>query len=297
MGSKVEYVESSHIYATNYIRNSKAIGVLWGIFTICYAIIGVVAFVTPEWIGDTAESEYPGRFGLWSRCYFRAASEVGGGAEDCRGSLDDLSSVPSTAFKVASVFVGLSVVLALLAICCMLLFFFLQSTTVYHVCGWVQVFSAACLVTGVAVYPAGWDSAEVRRTCGNTAGRYDLGECGLRWAYLLAVIGCLDAVILSALAFILATRHVRLQAEPPFPANGSLYKGEVNNGYVGDAQSVAGSRKSLNLHPVLLMPQPPHASLQPGDADRFSEFSNRTGRSKNSAFRPDYASSVQNFQL
>lgn len=57
------------MYATNYIRNSKAIGVLWGIFTICYAIIGVVAFVTPEWLGDL-EHENPGRFGLWTRCSY-----------------------------------------------------------------------------------------------------------------------------------------------------------------------------------------------------------------------------------
>lgn len=69
MGSKIEYVESSHMYATNYIRNSKAIGVLWGIFTICYAIIGVVAFVTPEWLGDL-QHENPGRFGLWTRCSY-----------------------------------------------------------------------------------------------------------------------------------------------------------------------------------------------------------------------------------
>jgi hypothetical protein len=138
MGSKVEYVESSHIYATNYVRNSKAIGVLWGIFTICYAIIVVVAFVTPEWIGDTLESEYPGRFGLWARCYFHSSS---GGGEDCQGSLDDLSTVSSPAFRAATVFVGLSVILALLAICSMLLFFFFQSTTVFHVCGWIQVSS------------------------------------------------------------------------------------------------------------------------------------------------------------
>ena len=70
--------------------------------------------------------------------------------------------------------------------------------------------------------------------------------------------------------------------------------GEVNGGFVGDAQSVAGSRKSLNLHPVLLMPRPHHPG---GEADRFSEFSNRTGRSKSSAYRAEYASSVQNFQL
>ncbi|PSN51318.1 hypothetical protein C0J52_15775 [Blattella germanica] len=128
MGSKVEYVESSHIYATNYVRNSKAIGVLWGIFTICYAIIVVVAFVTPEWIGDTLESEYPGRFGLWARCYFHTST---GGGEDCQGSLDDLSTVSSPAFRAATVFVGLSVILALLAICSMLLFFFFQSTTFF----------------------------------------------------------------------------------------------------------------------------------------------------------------------
>lgn len=88
--------------------------------------------------------------------------------------------------------------------------------------------AAVCLVVGVVTYPAGWDSSDVKRTCGTSAGRYELGECGLRWACLLAVIGCLDAIILAALAFILATRHVRLQAEPGYTANGSLYKGECD---------------------------------------------------------------------
>ncbi|KAE8746136.1 hypothetical protein FOCC_FOCC007137 [Frankliniella occidentalis] len=322
MGSKVEYVESSQMYATNYVRNSRAIGVLWGIFTICYAIIGVVAFVTPEWIGDTQDSEYPARFGLWSSCYFRsadagvpgavgsagsagnsaAASGLTTGAEDCRGRLHELGSIPSPAWRAATIFVGLSVLLAALAIVSMLLFFFLRSTTVFHVCGWMQVLSAVCMIVGVVTYPAGWDAPEVRQTCGPRANRYELGECGLRWAYLLAAIGCLDAAILAALAFILATRHVRLQPEPGY--SGSLYKGEVNNGFLGDAQSVSGSRKSLNLHPVLLMPQPQHMGMGPGhlmhpgaDTDRFSEFSNRTGRSKSSAYRAEYASSIQNFQL
>jgi hypothetical protein len=90
---------------------------------------------------------------------------------------------------------------------------------------------------GVVTYPAGWDAGDVKRTCGTSAGRYELGDCGLRWAYLLAVIGCLDAIILAALAFILATRHVRLQAEPGYTTSGSLYKGEgarnmFHEGYV-----------------------------------------------------------------
>ncbi|XP_059045963.1 tektin-4-like [Achroia grisella] len=133
MGSKIEYVDSSHLYATNYVRNSKAIGVLWAIFTICYAIIAVVAFVTPEWIGDL-ETEYPRKFGLWQIC---KADEV----EDCKGRLDDFLSINGLVFKIATVLVGIAVALALFTICAMLLFFFCQSTTVFHICAWLQLLS------------------------------------------------------------------------------------------------------------------------------------------------------------
>lgn len=81
------------------------------------------------------------------------------------------------------------------------------------------------LGAGAVVFPAGWDVAEVRLTCGAAAGRYALGECSVRWALVLAVIGALDGAILAILAFILATRHVRLRAEP---LNATLpYKGEI----------------------------------------------------------------------
>jgi hypothetical protein len=105
--------------------------------------------------------------------------------------------------------------------------------------------AAVCLVVGVVTYPAGWDASEVKRTCGTSAGRYELGECGLRWACLLAVIGCLDAIILAALAFILATRHVRLQAEPGYTANGSLYKGEY--GPLSSEGTVGGELHTAHL--------------------------------------------------
>lgn len=81
------------------------------------------------------------------------------------------------------------------------------------------------MIAGCASFPAGWDHDDVRRVCG-FSDRYVLGRCGIRWAYLLAAIGCLDAVILSTLAFILATRHVRLQPDPHY-APASLYKGRL----------------------------------------------------------------------
>lgn len=132
MGSKIEYVDSSQIYATSYVRNSKAIGVLWAIFSICYAIIGVVAFVTPEWVASS-EAPTPGKLGLWSSCL---ADE-----EQCRGRFEDFYKHPNLYFLVASGCVAVAVGCALLAIVAMLLFFFCRSTTVYHVCAWLQLVS------------------------------------------------------------------------------------------------------------------------------------------------------------
>ena len=138
MGSKIEYVASSHVYATNYIRNSKAIGVLWGIFTICYAIIDSVAFITPEWLGESAESEYPARFGLWRTCYFEASSL---GVDDCRGSLVNVMQFSFTPREMAIFCGSISVLFALLTVLCLLLFFFCASPKVYRICGWIQFLS------------------------------------------------------------------------------------------------------------------------------------------------------------
>lgn len=133
MGSKIEYVDSSHIYATGYARNSKAIGVLWAIFTMCYAIIVVAAFATTEWIGNTT-----GKLGLFSMC----TVEVGTGGEQCKGKLEDVISMGVSVWLLTTtVLVGLAVVTALLTVCAMLMFFFCRSTTVFHVCAWMQLSS------------------------------------------------------------------------------------------------------------------------------------------------------------
>lgn len=127
------------MYATNYVRNAKAVGVLWGIFTVCYAIIVAVAFITPEWIGDTTTSENPARFGLWSSCYF--GNGVSTAVEDCQGKLEDLSNIPSIAIRVAAIFGSVSVCIAIIIVVMLLLFFLFQSTTVYLICGWLHVLS------------------------------------------------------------------------------------------------------------------------------------------------------------
>jgi hypothetical protein len=134
MGSKVEYVDSSQMYATSYARNSKAVAVLWGVFTLCYAVICVVAFVTPEWLGAASS----GRVGVWTVC---SATDTQLGVEICVGRLDDLTTVPGAALRAAAVLVGLGTLLALVCVIALLLFFFCGTTSVFMTCGWVQLLS------------------------------------------------------------------------------------------------------------------------------------------------------------
>lgn len=66
---------------------------------------------------------------------------------------------------------------------------------------------AVCLVLGCIIFPNGWDAEVVRDLCGEETGKYTLGNCSVRWAYILAIMGILDALILSFLAFVLGNRQ------------------------------------------------------------------------------------------
>lgn len=128
--------EAAKIYHTNYVRNSRAIGVLWAIFTICFAIINVVVFIQPYWVGDSVNTPKPGYFGLFHYC---VGSGLAGRELSCRGSFTDFSTIPSGAFQAAAFFVLLSMVLTLGCITCFALFFFCNTATVYKICAWMQL--------------------------------------------------------------------------------------------------------------------------------------------------------------
>ncbi|CAN0011811.1 unnamed protein product [Bubo scandiacus] len=141
--------EAAKIYHTNYVRNSRAIGVLWAIFTICFAIVNVVCFIQPYWIGDGVDTPQAGYFGLFHYC-------IGNGFSrelTCRGSFTDFSSLPSGAFKAASFFIGLSMMLIIACIVCFILFFFCNTATVYKICAWMQLTSEESFLSGLIEIP------------------------------------------------------------------------------------------------------------------------------------------------
>lgn len=129
--------EAAKIYHTNYVRNSRAIGVMWAVFTICFVIITVVVFIQPYWIGDSVNTPQAGYFGLFHYCIGNAlTSEL-----VCKGSMLDFASIPSPAFKTAMFFVGTSMLLIVGTMVGFSLFFFCNAGNVYRICAWMQLAS------------------------------------------------------------------------------------------------------------------------------------------------------------
>ena len=60
---------------------------------------------------------------------------------------------------------------------------------------------------GCVIFPSGWDNSEVQRICGKDANKFQIGQCGVRRDFILAIIGVFDALVLSILAFVFASRQ------------------------------------------------------------------------------------------
>ncbi|CAL8291294.1 unnamed protein product [Boreogadus saida] len=148
--SMLPSAEAAKLYQTNYVRNSRVIGLLWAIFTILLGIVNVTIFSQPYWIGDGMDTPQAGYFGLFHFCTGDGiAREL-----TCQGSFTEFAAIPSTAFKAASFLIGMSMMLVVSCIGCFSLFFLLSTSTVFKICGWMQ----AASVLGLDLLNAIWFS-------------------------------------------------------------------------------------------------------------------------------------------
>lgn len=90
------------------------------------------------------------------------------------------------------------------------------------------------------IYPDGWDSDEVKRMCGQRTDKYTLGNCTVRWAYILAIISIMDSLVLSLVAFSLGSRQDKLLPE-------DFQVEEKGTGAVGPPSLTLGLTLTLTL--------------------------------------------------
>uniref|UniRef100_A0A3B4ZMM4 Lipoma HMGIC fusion partner-like 3 protein n=1 Tax=Stegastes partitus TaxID=144197 RepID=A0A3B4ZMM4_9TELE len=183
----------SRLYQTEFVRSARAVGVLWAVCTLCFAIIQVVILVQPSWIG-TSDVQPPlpsGTLGLF----------------EVRNSAHDLLT-PLPSFQSVAVLVGVSLWAVWTSVLCLCLFRFCSAATVYKICAWLQLTAGFCLALACLLFPDSWESPEMKTLCGDSVRKeHHQSHCSVHWAYILAILGVLDYAILATLAFVLANRQ------------------------------------------------------------------------------------------
>ncbi|GAV09452.1 hypothetical protein RvY_18996 [Ramazzottius varieornatus] len=140
-------------------------------------------------------------FGSFRRCTFPQISQDKTElviVNEC-GRYESFLDVPSVAWQMATLLVGLGVSLSLFASVMSFL-----ACWVPHL--WTQLFFRALLalhlaaglliVLGICIYPLGWDQREVRDACGNSD-KFRLGSCRLYWCYFILIAAGAAEFVLS----------------------------------------------------------------------------------------------------
>ena len=123
--------DTVRIYHFRYIREYRAVCVLWAILTIIWAVFNVVVFIQPQWIGDTPESPGYGHHGVYKWCYPNNLAM----RYDCSGSFTDFNSLLNDSYKATSFFVGVAALLMLISVAALLLFFCFKKKAVFILVG------------------------------------------------------------------------------------------------------------------------------------------------------------------
>lgn len=230
----------SRVHLRSYIRRSKAIGISWAILTCCFLIINIIVFIQPQWIGDTTYSYGTGWVGLYELCELVDS----GTREICQGQFQDFTTILTDAFRASTFFIGVSCLIIFLCILLFLLFLFCDNhAAIYYTLGTLQLISTIFMFLGCVIFPHGWDHFYVKRICGDSTGRYHIGNCEMRWAYILAIIGIFDILILTVLAFVLGCRQADKVVDYEYSHKPLTARSTGNGSYVVDVTnaSKAGS--------------------------------------------------------
>nr|KAF6374112.1 LHFPL tetraspan subfamily member 6 [Pipistrellus kuhlii] len=141
-------------------------GVIWALLSFLCAATSCVGFFMPYWLWGSQLGK-PVSFGTFRRCSYPVHDES----------------------RQMMVMVALTALMG----CCVSE---LISRTVGRVAGGIQFLGGLLIGAGCALYPLGWDSEEVRQTCGYISGQFDLGKCEIGWAYYCTGAGAAAAILL-----------------------------------------------------------------------------------------------------
>lgn len=191
----------------------SGVGVFWAFTSSMSCAMICVGYFLPYWvsghmlikISGKSEQHIPVHFGIFRRCNYPALTTDNQLTViyEC-GRYSTFRDIPSASWQITTLTVGVGCGLCLLISTVSMFGVCIKRVviaTVARTAGVLQLCSALLMITGVAVYPNGWDSPEVRQVCGQTSSSYHLGTCSLSWCFYLTSVGIIITLLSSALAF------------------------------------------------------------------------------------------------
>lgn len=136
--------ETARLYHFRYMREYRAVCVLWAVLTIIWCTLNVVVFVQPQWIGDTPESPGFGHQGVYAYCYPDNINL----RYECSGSFTDFNSIIDDSYKATTFFVGVAALLMLISVAALLLFFCFKKTAVFILVGILEIITGMSEIYG-----------------------------------------------------------------------------------------------------------------------------------------------------
>lgn len=126
---------SSYDYYRFYLKNSRLISIVWIILSICFTISLVIAFASPNWVGDTLQSSNRGFFGLYRFCIRNRL----GNSYRCFGTWTDFSTLPnSPALRASCFLIGFSCLVSIVCLLVTFLCLIIKYERIFHICAWIQ---------------------------------------------------------------------------------------------------------------------------------------------------------------
>ncbi|GFN86913.1 lipoma hmgic fusion partner-like protein [Plakobranchus ocellatus] len=186
--------------------SATSVGKFWAVTSFLAAIATAIGYYFPYWIqGYVAYDgeKFPMYFGVFRRCSYPELN-IDNTMEiiDGCGRYSTFVDIPSIWWKISTITIGSGVGLALLISLIGLIALCVRdiiTTKIARLLGLVQMSAGLLVGGGVAIYPNGWSSTEVRQSCGGRSGPYELGKCELCWAFFMTSVGGTLTLLCSAL--------------------------------------------------------------------------------------------------
>lgn len=179
-------------------------GVFWAFTSLIAAFGASVGFYMPYWLRGTLRDTTV-YFGVFRRCNYPHV--VTGSSEativnEC-GRYATFNDIPTLSWQISTLLIGVGCGLALLVSFIAILSVCINdilSPTVARSIGTVQFCAGLLIGGGVALYPNGWDSLEVKQACGHKSNPYNLGDCKFDWSFYLTATAAGVTILWSILS-------------------------------------------------------------------------------------------------